>query len=117
MTLFRKPAAILCLGLVALGLAFVAAAPTATAAPKEVVEFNYPEWVYYDLIYLADDLGYFKEAGVKPHYTGQIAAGQMIPSLVAGSLDVINRHTPLVIAAVAGGADIKVFASGSQSTK
>ncbi|MDR1518968.1 MAG: ABC transporter substrate-binding protein [Planctomycetota bacterium] len=84
---------------------------------KEVVEFNYPEWVYYDLIYLADDLGYFKDAGVRPHYAGQIAAGQMIPALISGDLDVANRHTPLIVAAVASGADIKIFASGSESTK
>ena len=84
---------------------------------KGVVEFKYPEWVYYDLVYLADDLGYFKDAGIRPKYVGQIAAGQMIPSLISGDLDVANRHTPLVIAAVASGADVKIFAAGSQSTQ
>ena len=49
-----------------------------------VVEFKYPEWVYYDLIYLAEDLGYFKDAKVRPRYVGQIAAGQMIPALPTG---------------------------------
>jgi ABC-type nitrate/sulfonate/bicarbonate transport system substrate-binding protein len=81
------------------------------------VEFKYPEWVYYDLIYLAEDLGYFKDAKVKPRYVGQVAAGQMIPALTTGDLDVANRHTPLVVAAVASGADIKIFAAGSKSTK
>ncbi|MDR1732479.1 MAG: ABC transporter substrate-binding protein [Synergistaceae bacterium] len=93
---------------------FLSALP---AAASEVVEFRYPEWVYYDLIYLADDLGYFRDAGVKPKYVGQIAAGQMIPALTTGDLDVANRHTPLVIAAVASGADIKIFAAGSKSTQ
>lgn len=93
-----------------------AAAP-AGAKGKEVVEFRYPEWTYYDLVYLADDLGYFKDAGVKPKYMGKIAPGQFIPSLVSGNLDVVTRHTPLVIAAVAQGADIKIFAGGSMSTK
>jgi ABC-type nitrate/sulfonate/bicarbonate transport system substrate-binding protein len=86
-------------------------------AADGVVEFKYPEWVYYDLIYLADDLGYFKDAKVKPKYVGQIAAGQMIPALTTGDLDVANRHTPLVIAAVASGADVKIFAAGSKSTQ
>lgn len=86
-------------------------------SPKQVVEFKYPEWVYYDLIYLADDLGYFKNAGVRPKYVGKIAAGQMIPALASGDLDVANRHTPLVLAAVAAGADIKIFAAGSKSTQ
>jgi ABC-type nitrate/sulfonate/bicarbonate transport system substrate-binding protein len=88
-----------------------------TAAAGGVVEFKYPEWVYYDLIYLADDLGYFKDAKVRPRYVGQIAAGQMIPALTTGDLDVANRHSPLVIAAVASGADIKIFAAGSKSTQ
>jgi ABC-type nitrate/sulfonate/bicarbonate transport system substrate-binding protein len=84
---------------------------------EAVVEFKYPEWVYYDLIYLADDLGYFKDAGIRPKYVGEIAAGQMIPSVANGNLDVANRHTPLVIAAIASGADITIFAAGSKSTE
>ncbi|MDR1978050.1 MAG: ABC transporter substrate-binding protein [Synergistaceae bacterium] len=96
---------------------FAPAALAAETGKREVVEFNYPEWVYYDLIYLADDLGYFKDAGVRPKYAGRIAAGQMIPSLVNGNLDVVTRHTPLVIAAIASGADIAIFASGSMSTE
>jgi ABC-type nitrate/sulfonate/bicarbonate transport system substrate-binding protein len=93
------------------------AALTAIPAGAAPVEFKYPEWVYYDLVYLADDLGYFDDANVKPKYVGQIAAGQMIPALTTGDLDVANRHTPLVIAAVASGADIKIFAAGSKSTQ
>jgi ABC-type nitrate/sulfonate/bicarbonate transport system substrate-binding protein len=41
----------------------------------------------------------------------------MVPALATGSLDVVNRHTPLVIAAVESGANIKVFAAGSMSTQ
>ncbi|MDR1920996.1 MAG: ABC transporter substrate-binding protein [Candidatus Adiutrix sp.] len=102
-----------CLMALALTQAIVVRAADGGAA----VEFKYPEWVYYDLIYLADDLGYFKDAGVKPKYVGQVAAGQMIPALSTGDLDVANRHTPLVVAAVASGADIKIFAAGSKSTQ
>jgi len=90
---------------------------SSSSADNEVVYFNYPEWVYYDLIYLADDLGYFENAKVKPKYAGQVAAGQMIPALSTGALDVVNRHTPLVMSAVEAGANIKIFASGSKSTK
>jgi ABC-type nitrate/sulfonate/bicarbonate transport system substrate-binding protein len=90
---------------------------TVQEGEKVVVEFKYPEWVYYDLIYLAEDLGYFENAGVRPKYVGQVAAGQMIPALTTGDLDVANRHTPLVVAAVASGADIKIFAAGSKSTQ
>jgi ABC-type nitrate/sulfonate/bicarbonate transport system substrate-binding protein len=41
----------------------------------------------------------------------------MIPALTTGDLDVANRHTPLVLAAVAAGSDIKIFAAGSKSTQ
>jgi ABC-type nitrate/sulfonate/bicarbonate transport system substrate-binding protein len=82
-----------------------------------VVYFNYPEWVYYDLVYLADELGYFENANIKPNYVGQIAAGQMIPALSTGSLDLVNRHTPLVISAIEAGADIQIIAAGSKSTQ
>jgi ABC-type nitrate/sulfonate/bicarbonate transport system substrate-binding protein len=82
-----------------------------------VVYFNYPEWVYYDLVYLADELGYFENANIKPNYVGQVAAGQMIPALSTGDLDLVNRHTPLVISAIEAGADIKIIAAGSKSTQ
>jgi ABC-type nitrate/sulfonate/bicarbonate transport system substrate-binding protein len=103
-------------GIALCGLLILALAP-AFSARAEVIEFRYPEWVYYDLIYLAEDLGYFENAGVRPKYVGQIAAGQMIPALTTGDLDVANRHTPLIVAAVASGADVKIFAAGSKSTQ
>ena len=59
---------------------------TASTGGNPVVEFKYPEWTYYDLAYLTDDLGYFKNSGIRPKYTGKVAAGQMIPSLLNGDL-------------------------------
>jgi ABC-type nitrate/sulfonate/bicarbonate transport system substrate-binding protein len=131
---FKMPAKMLCLVaalVLALGMlpacgtgdkaAEEPAAGTTTAdtpaETKEVVKFKYPEWVYYDLVYLADDLGYFEGAGVQPEYIGNVAAGDMIPALATGDLDVVTRHTPLVINAVSKGADIKIFAAGSKSTQ
>jgi ABC-type nitrate/sulfonate/bicarbonate transport system substrate-binding protein len=106
---------IICAGLF---LSFILiAASNGIAEAKDVVEFKYPEWVYYDLIYLAEDLGYFENAGIRPKYVGEVAAGQMIPSVANGNLDVANRHTPLVIAAIASGADSTIFAAGSKSTE
>jgi ABC-type nitrate/sulfonate/bicarbonate transport system substrate-binding protein len=92
------------------------AAATA-AASSEVVYFKYPEWTYYDLVYLAEELGLFDDATVKPQNVGKVAAGDMIPFLTTGDLDLANRHTPLVLAAVAAGADCKIIAAGSKSTK
>lgn len=86
-------------------------------AKNNVVEFKYPDNPYFDLFYLADQLGYFKDANVKPKYVGKIAEGQVIPSVISGAIDFGNRHTPLVISAIAGGADIKIIAAGTQSTQ
>ena len=85
--------------------------------PGGVVKFKYPEWVYCDLIYLVDDPGCFDDAKVRPKYVGQIAAGQMISAFTTGDLDAANRNAPLVAAAVASGADVKIFAAGSTSTQ
>lgn len=90
---------------------------TAGLGKKSVVEFKYPDNPYFDLIYLADQLGYFKDATVRPKYVGKIGEGQVIPSVISGATDFGNRHTPLVISAIAGGADIKIVAAGTQSTQ
>ena len=112
----EKPISIV-LTMVLFLLVLVSTGDTAQQEIKQAVYFNYPEWVYYDLIYLAEDLGYFDDAGVKPNYVGQIAAGQMVPALSTGDIDVVNRHTPLIISAVEAGADIKIFAAGSMATQ
>lgn len=82
---------------------------------REVVEFKYPDNPSFDLFYIADELGYFKDSGVQPKYVGKIAEGQIIPSVGTGAIDFGNRHTPLVIAAIAGGSDVKIIAAGTQS--
>ena len=94
-----------------------AAKETAVQEKKGVVEFKYPDNPYFDLFYLADQLGYFKDANVRPKYVGKIAEGQVIPSVISGAIDFGNRHTPLVISAIAGGADVKIIAAGTQSTQ
>ncbi len=85
--------------------------------PKAVVEFKYYNNPAFDLFYIAEALGYFKDSGVQPKYVGRIASGQIIPSLINGSIDFANRHTPLPMAAIAGGADVKIIAAGTKATK
>ena len=82
---------------------------------KAVVEFKYPDNPSFDLFYIADALGYFKDSGVQPKYVGKIAEGQIIPSVISGSIDFGNRHTPLPMAAIATGADVKIIAAGTRS--
>lgn len=93
---------------------------TETAAKpgaNSVVEFKYPDNPSFDLIYIAEELGYFKDSGVQPKYVGRIAEGQIIPSVGTGAIDFGNRHTPLVIAAIANGSDVKIVAAGTKSTQ
>ncbi|MBP2636229.1 MAG: hypothetical protein H6Q72_2136 [Firmicutes bacterium] len=90
---------------------------TAKSGGKAVVEFKYPDNPSFDLFYIADELGYFKDSGVQPKYVGRIAEGQIIPSVGTGAIDFGNRHTPLVIAAIANGSDVKIIAAGTKSTK
>jgi ABC-type nitrate/sulfonate/bicarbonate transport system substrate-binding protein len=108
---------LLVIGVMAAGCGGDTAKQSVAKPAKEVVEFKYPELVYFDYIYLADELGYFKDANVRPKFVGKMGAGQVIPSLVNGSIDVATRHTPVIIAAIASGADVKIFTSGSKSTK
>ncbi|WP_094606690.1 Putative aliphatic sulfonates-binding protein [Sporomusa silvacetica DSM 10669] len=90
---------------------------SAKPGAKAVVEFKYPDNPSFDLFYIADELGYFKDSGVQPKYVGRIAEGQIIPSVGTGAIDFGNRHSPLVISAIANGSDVKIIAAGTKSTQ
>ncbi|AIF52416.1 ABC transporter substrate-binding protein [Pelosinus sp. UFO1] len=83
---------------------------------QAVVEFKYPKNPSFDLVNIADDLGYWEGTGVKPKYVGAVAAGQIIPAVSTGAIDLGARHVPLSIAAIAGGADMKVISAGNETT-
>ncbi|MGO4538155.1 ABC transporter substrate-binding protein [Paenibacillus sp. 2TAB19] len=82
---------------------------------KEIVEFKYPDNPGFDLVYLADELGYFDGTTTKPKYVGKIAAPQIIPLVGTGDIDFGSRMVPLVISAIASGADIKVVSAGGKT--
>ena len=88
---------------------------TVTAQNGKVVPFNYPDNPSFDLIYLADRLGYFDGTSTRPNYVGKIAAPQIIPLVGTGDIHFGSRMVPLVISAIAAGADIKVIAAGSKT--
>ncbi|MFF2483433.1 ABC transporter substrate-binding protein [Paenibacillus sp. NPDC058071] len=81
----------------------------------EVVEFKYPDNPGFDLVYLADQLGYFDGTNTKPKYVGKVAAPQIIPLVGTGDIDFGSRMVPLVISAIASGADIKVVSAGGKT--
>ncbi|MFY1668237.1 ABC transporter substrate-binding protein [Pseudomonas sp. Pseu.R1] len=95
---------------------------TANAAPAvikkradQVVSFKYPDNPSFDLVYLADSLGYFDGSRTRPNYIGKIASPQIIPLVGTGEIDFGTRMVPLVISAIASGLDLKVVAAGGKT--
>jgi len=56
---------------------------------------------------VADQLGFFKEEGLKIVYTGDTQPNQIIPSILNGNNDLYNAHPNSLAVAIAGGAKIK----------
>lgn len=84
-------------------------------AGDKPVAFKYPDNPAFDLVYLADSLGYFQGTQARPNYIGKIAAPQIIPLVGTGEIDFGTRMVPLVISAIASGLDLKVVAAGGKT--
>lgn len=95
--------------------ASASAAPAVVKKTGDKVAFKYPNNPSFDLIYLADELGYFEGTNTRPDYVGKIAAPQIIPLVGTGEIDFGSRMVPLVISAIASGADLKVVAAGGKT--
>lgn len=91
------------------------AGPAVVRKTGDKVEFKYPDNPTFDLVYLAEQLGYFDGTSTRPKYVGKVAAPQIIPLTGTGEIDFGSRMVPLVISAVASGADIKVVAAGNRT--
>jgi hypothetical protein len=57
----------------------------------------------------------FEGTHTRPQYVGKIAAPQVIPLVGTGEIDFGSRMVPLVISAIASGADLKVVAAGGKT--
>jgi hypothetical protein len=95
--------------------ASAAGGPAVVGKAGDKVAFKYPNNPAFDLIYLADELGYFEGTNTRPEYVGKIAAPQIIPLVGTGEIDFGSRMVPLVISAIASGADLKVVAAGGKT--
>ncbi|MFT4192854.1 MAG: ABC transporter substrate-binding protein [Comamonas sp.] len=89
--------------------------PAVVQGVGDKVGFKYPNNPTFDLIYLAEELGYFEGTNTRPNYIGKVAAPQIIPLVGTGEIDFGARMVPLVISAVAAGADLKVVAAGGKT--
>lgn len=91
------------------------AGPAIVHSVGDKVEFKFPDNPAFDLVFLADQLGYFEGTSTRPRYIGRVAAPQIIPLVGTGEIDFGTRMVPLVISAVAAGADLKVVAAGGKT--
>lgn len=88
-----------------------------TEVKKEPFLVKYPNITWYDPVYIADEKGWFEEEGIKIEWVGEIPSGQLVPSVSLRQIDFANRHTPLELTAIAGGAKIKLVAAGAMTTE
>lgn len=103
------------LGAVACGDTDSSGAADGGAQEDEVTYFKYADNPSFDLVYLADELGYWDEANVRPEYVGAVDANQLIPLTGTGELDFSTRMASLPIAAIHSGADVEIVAASNQT--
>jgi ABC-type nitrate/sulfonate/bicarbonate transport system substrate-binding protein len=109
--------------LLALGLSLFAGAwlfgiKVESAEPAELAPFviKYPNIQWFDPVYVADEKGWFAEEGIQIQWAGEIPAAQLATAVASRSIDFANRHTPVVLMAIAGGARLKLVAAGAKTT-
>ena len=67
--------------------------------------------------YIADELGFFKDEGIKPEFVGVVPTPQLVAAVMAGKVDVGGAHANRTIAGISAGAKIQAVVSQSESTK
>jgi NitT/TauT family transport system substrate-binding protein len=86
----------------------LAAAPARAAESGGIVRVHLPGYSTSSLPYLiADDLGFYRDEGIRTEII-RIRTGAGIQAMIAGAVDVSQIVGPTVLAAVLGGAPLKV---------
>lgn len=97
--------------------ALVLAADTRPAKPDVVrLPDNFVVTTIYPF-YIADDLGYFAEEGIKPEFVGVVPPPQLVAAVIAGQLDVGGAHVNRTIAGINAGAKIRAVVASTETTK
>ena len=67
--------------------------------------------------YIADELGFFKEEGIKPEFVGVVPTPQLVAAVMAGKVDVGGAHANRTIAGISAGAKIRAVVAQSETTR
>ncbi|HEY6009724.1 MAG TPA: ABC transporter substrate-binding protein [Geobacteraceae bacterium] len=67
--------------------------------------------------YIADDLGFFAQEGIKPQFVGVVPPPQLVAAVIAGRLDVGGAHVNRTIAGINAGAKIKAVVASTETTR
>jgi ABC-type nitrate/sulfonate/bicarbonate transport system substrate-binding protein len=89
-------------------------------ADKKYYEVRIPDHydsTYLYIPYLAEELGFFEEEGIKPVFTGVIPPGQHVAAVVAGTNHVGALHVNRTIVGIASGAKIKAVVANSETAE
>lgn len=86
--------------------------------PKEDIEVKVPTLTSGSPIIIADELGFFKEEGIKIKYVGSIPSGNQIQSVITGDIDfTVGNHADRIIEARSKGIKVKIILAQSETTK
>ncbi|MBI1921031.1 MAG: ABC transporter substrate-binding protein [Geobacter sp.] len=67
--------------------------------------------------YIADDLGFFAEEGIKAEFVGVVPPPQLVAAVIAGRLDVGGAHVNRTISGINAGAKIKAVVAATETTR
>lgn len=84
--------------------------------PKELFTIRYPTLLFSDPVYIADELGFFKDEGIKVEFTGALPGADVVTSVATGSNDFAGTHASWITVGIAKGYKVKAVAAGWAST-
>jgi len=67
--------------------------------------------------YVADELGFFRDEGIKPEFVGVVPTPQLVAAVMAGKVDVGGAHANRTIAGISAGAKIKAVVAQTETTR
>ncbi|HEY3424180.1 MAG TPA: ABC transporter substrate-binding protein [Negativicutes bacterium] len=69
-------------------------------------------------VLIAEELGFFKEQGIKINEVGTVTSGNQLQSVITGDIDfTVGNHADRVVEAIAKGIPVKVVLAQSETTK